>query len=142
MRKVIIFIVTACLLHTSSVIGLIISTTQYRHSSRSTNTLPLSSVVATTVSSRSISSIKLAAVPGAGAVGSPCRIKVIGVGGGGGNVVNRMIETSPTGSSSNGLDLGVEMWVINTDAQVGASFDFDSLASIHYLLYVTGPSEY
>ena len=27
-----------------------------------------------------------------GAAGSPCRIKVIGVGGGGGNVVNRMIQ--------------------------------------------------
>jgi hypothetical protein len=42
--------------------------------------------------------------------GSPCRIKVIGVGGGGGNAVNRMIESS-TGVA------GVELWVANTDAQ-------------------------
>ncbi len=39
-----------------------------------------------------------------------CRIKVIGVGGGGGNAINRMIDTSPTLSN-------VEMWAINTDAQ-------------------------
>jgi cell division protein FtsZ len=45
-----------------------------------------------------------------GGAGSPCRIKVVGVGGGGGNAVNRMIETST------GVD-GVEMWVVNTDAQ-------------------------
>ena len=42
--------------------------------------------------------------------GSPCRIKVIGVGGGGGNAVNRMLE-SATGIS------GVELWAVNTDAQ-------------------------
>ena len=42
--------------------------------------------------------------------GSPCRIKVIGVGGGGGNAVNRMIENSSSIP-------GVEMWVVNTDAQ-------------------------
>jgi hypothetical protein len=42
--------------------------------------------------------------------GSPCRIKVIGVGGGGGNAVNRMLE------SSTGV-LGVELWTVNTDAQ-------------------------
>ena len=42
--------------------------------------------------------------------GSPCRIKVIGVGGGGGNAVNRMIE------SATGVQ-GVELWVCNTDAQ-------------------------
>ena len=42
--------------------------------------------------------------------GSPCRIKVIGVGGGGGNAVNRMIESSSSIP-------GVEMWVVNTDAQ-------------------------
>jgi hypothetical protein len=42
--------------------------------------------------------------------GSPCRIKVIGVGGGGGNAVNRMME------SSTGV-LGVELWAVNTDAQ-------------------------
>ena len=42
--------------------------------------------------------------------GSPCRIKVIGVGGGGGNAVNRIMETAQT------VD-GVEMWAINTDTQ-------------------------
>ena len=41
--------------------------------------------------------------------GSPCRIKVIGVGGGGGNAVNRMIDSA-------GIS-GVEMWTLNTDAQ-------------------------
>lgn len=42
--------------------------------------------------------------------GSVCRIKVIGVGGGGGNAVNRMIESSQSIP-------GVDMWVVNTDAQ-------------------------
>jgi len=41
-------------------------------------------------------------------LGSPCVIKVLGVGGGGGNAVNRMIET---------LIEGVTFWAINTDAQ-------------------------
>ncbi len=41
--------------------------------------------------------------------GTPADIKVIGVGGGGGNAVNRMIKA--------GLG-GVEFWAINTDAQV------------------------
>ena len=40
---------------------------------------------------------------------NPTRIKVIGVGGGGGNAVNRMIKA--------GLN-GVEFWAMNTDAQV------------------------
>lgn len=40
--------------------------------------------------------------------GSPCVIKVIGVGGGGGNAVNRMIQTRIE---------GVSFWAINTDAQ-------------------------
>ncbi len=39
-----------------------------------------------------------------------CRIKVIGVGGGGGNAVNRMME------SSLGVS-GVEFWIVNTDMQ-------------------------
>ncbi|KAJ8604783.1 hypothetical protein CTAYLR_001042 [Chrysophaeum taylorii] len=39
---------------------------------------------------------------------APCCIKVIGVGGGGGNAVNRMVETAIT---------GVEFWALNTDAQ-------------------------
>lgn len=55
--------------------------------------------------------LKLAASPyiEAEGSGSPCRIKVIGVGGGGGNAVNRMIDSA-------GI-LGVEMWTLNTDAQ-------------------------
>lgn len=40
--------------------------------------------------------------------GSIAKIKVVGVGGGGGNAVNRMIESAVT---------GVEFWSINTDAQ-------------------------
>lgn len=40
--------------------------------------------------------------------GSPCVIKVLGVGGGGGNAVNRMIETRIE---------GVSFWAINTDSQ-------------------------
>lgn len=43
----------------------------------------------------------------------PCSIKVIGVGGGGGNAVMRMIET--------GVD-GVEFMAINTDAQALSRF--------------------
>ena len=43
---------------------------------------------------------------------SHCKIKVIGVGGGGGNAVNRMLE------SSIGVS-GVDLWIMNTDAQVG-----------------------
>eukprot|EP00624_Nannochloropsis_granulata_P004274 evm.model.NODE_31412_length_12493_cov_20.712238.2 len=48
---------------------------------------------------------QLAAIPD---TGSPCRIKVIGVGGGGSNAVNRMVTQDIT---------GVEFWAINTDAQ-------------------------
>lgn len=40
---------------------------------------------------------------------TPAKIKVIGVGGGGGNAVNRMVES--------GME-GVEFWVMNTDKQV------------------------
>ena len=43
--------------------------------------------------------------PGVG----PAKIKVIGVGGGGGNAVNRMIKSGLT---------GVEFWLMNTDLQV------------------------
>jgi cell division protein FtsZ len=39
-----------------------------------------------------------------------CKIKVIGIGGGGGNAINRMMETSHLSSD-------VELWVVNTDAQ-------------------------
>ena len=44
---------------------------------------------------------------------SPCVIKVIGVGGGGGNAVMRMVETGVS---------GVDFWAINTDAQALAKF--------------------
>lgn len=40
---------------------------------------------------------------------SPAKIKVVGVGGGGGNAINRMIKAGLT---------GVEFWAMNTDAQV------------------------
>mmetsp|Transcript_33637 Transcript_33637/g.44877 ORF Transcript_33637/g.44877 Transcript_33637/m.44877 type:complete len:559 (+) Transcript_33637:278-1954(+) len=43
-----------------------------------------------------------------GGLGSPCVIKVLGVGGGGGNAVNRMIQTRIE---------GVSFWAINTDSQ-------------------------
>lgn len=43
-----------------------------------------------------------------GGLGSPCVIKVLGVGGGGGNAVNRMIQTRIE---------GVSFWAINTDIQ-------------------------
>lgn len=46
--------------------------------------------------------------PAIGLAGSPCVIKVVGVGGGGGNAVNRMVETNI---------LGVEFWNVNTDLQ-------------------------
>ncbi|CBN79234.1 conserved unknown protein [Ectocarpus siliculosus] len=39
---------------------------------------------------------------------TPCSIKVVGVGGGGGNAVNRMVQTGIA---------GVEFWSLNTDAQ-------------------------
>ena len=45
---------------------------------------------------------------------SPCIIKVIGVGGGGGNAVMRMIETGVS---------GVEFIAINTDLQALDRFD-------------------
>ena len=40
---------------------------------------------------------------------NPTRIKVVGVGGGGGNAVNRMIKAKLA---------GVEFWIMNTDLQV------------------------
>ncbi|CAM9627506.1 unnamed protein product [Pylaiella littoralis] len=39
---------------------------------------------------------------------TPCNIKVVGVGGGGGNAINRMVQTGIA---------GVEFWSLNTDAQ-------------------------
>ena len=44
---------------------------------------------------------------------SPCTIKVVGVGGGGGNAVMRMIETGVS---------GVEFIAINTDTQALSKF--------------------
>ena len=52
---------------------------------------------------------RLSLSPSLPSTGGQARIKVIGVGGGGGNAVNRMI-TSGLG--------GVEFWAVNTDAQV------------------------
>ncbi len=48
-------------------------------------------------------------IMGEGSV-SPCRIKVIGVGGGGGNAINRMVTCDASIE-------GVEMWAVNTDPQ-------------------------
>jgi len=48
-------------------------------------------------------------MPATPASAGPAKIKVIGVGGGGGNAVNRMIK--------NGLT-GVEFWLMNTDLQI------------------------
>jgi cell division protein FtsZ len=48
-------------------------------------------------------------MPAAPQSAGPAKIKVIGVGGGGGNAVNRMIK--------NGLT-GVEFWLMNTDLQI------------------------
>lgn len=42
---------------------------------------------------------------------------MIGVGGGGGNAVNRMIESVATNDGSSSTVNAVEMWVVNTDAQ-------------------------
>mmetsp|Transcript_15141 Transcript_15141/g.24696 ORF Transcript_15141/g.24696 Transcript_15141/m.24696 type:complete len:671 (-) Transcript_15141:392-2404(-) len=44
----------------------------------------------------------------------PCKIKVVGIGGGGGNTVNRMIEYM---GMDDAYDSGVEFWSINTDVQ-------------------------
>lgn len=54
----------------------------------------------------------MSAVPEGGV--SPCVIKVVGVGGGGGNAVMRMIETGVS---------GVDFIAINTDSQALARFD-------------------
>ena len=51
--------------------------------------------------------------------------QVIGVGGGGGNAVNRMIESV---RDENSAVNAVEMWTVNTDAQVRRC---DSLG-LHY----------
>ena len=66
-----------------------------------------------TISIRSCTSLGTylkAQTSGQGGPASPCRIKVVGVGGGGGNAVNRMIESTKAVA-------GVDMWAINTDIQ-------------------------
>ena len=55
---------------------------------------------------------------------SPCVIKVVGVGGGGGNAVNRMIQFGQAGDSP------VEYWAINTDIQVRAERDTEEKQSL------------
>ncbi len=60
-------------------------------------------------SSYSSASIQSSDVMPTASSGGPAKIKVIGVGGGGGNAVNRMIK--------NGLT-GVEFWLMNTDLQI------------------------
>mmetsp|Transcript_34163 Transcript_34163/g.73952 ORF Transcript_34163/g.73952 Transcript_34163/m.73952 type:complete len:376 (-) Transcript_34163:383-1510(-) len=60
----------------------------------------------TTTTSTALSSSPTALMPDGGL--SPCVIKVLGVGGGGSNAVDRMLDTRIG---------GVEFWAINTDAQ-------------------------
>mmetsp|Transcript_11205 Transcript_11205/g.15773 ORF Transcript_11205/g.15773 Transcript_11205/m.15773 type:complete len:592 (-) Transcript_11205:171-1946(-) len=78
-----------------------------RSKSISTST-PTSKSISTPTSSTStsISSSAGAVMPDGGL--SPCIIKVIGVGGGGCNAVDRMLDTRV---------VGVDFWAINTDAQ-------------------------
>ncbi|KAJ1452357.1 Tubulin/FtsZ, GTPase domain-containing protein [Pelagophyceae sp. CCMP2097] len=52
---------------------------------------------------------QLMTADGALLVTAPCCIRVVGVGGGGGNAVNRMVETA-------GIE-NVDFWAMNTDAQ-------------------------
>jgi len=54
-----------------------------------------------------VSSVGGAVMPDGGL--SPCIIKVVGVGGGGSNAVDRMMDTR--------VGAGVEFWAVNTDAQ-------------------------
>ena len=60
----------------------------------------------TSTSALSMSSRSAALLPDGGL--SPCVIKVVGVGGGGCNAVDRMLDTRVT---------GVDFWALNTDAQ-------------------------
>ncbi|KAL7428990.1 hypothetical protein ACHAXH_002388 [Discostella pseudostelligera] len=64
------------------------------------------SSLSTNKSSTALSSSATALMPDGGL--SPCVIKVLGVGGGGSNAVDRMLDTRIG---------GVEFWAINTDAQ-------------------------
>jgi cell division protein FtsZ len=72
-----------------------------------------------------------------------CKIKVIGVGGGGGNAVSRMMRATSTQKqelnqnevSSVSVPLAVEFWVVNTDAQSVAK---SSVSSNHKLVIGKG----
>ena len=64
------------------------------------------STTSSSSSSTALSSTPTALMPDGGL--SPCVIKVLGVGGGGSNAVDRMLDTRIS---------GVEFWAINTDAQ-------------------------
>ena len=72
------------------------------------------------------------AVDDASSAISPCVIKVIGVGGGGGNAVMRMIDTGVS---------GVEFIAINTDLQALDRFD-GIAASLNIGQYIKLSSEY
>merc|ERR1719424_1115347 len=61
--------------------------------------------------SRALPPARRAVAPTAQDVMAPCVIKVVGVGGGGGNAVNRMIQF---GQAQTGA---VEYWALNTDIQ-------------------------
>ena len=64
---------------------------------------------AETTSSYSYSAQSSDSLVQSSSVVNPAKIKVIGVGGGGGNAVNRMIKSGLT---------GVEFWLMNTDLQI------------------------
>ena len=65
---------------------------------------------------------------------NPCRIKIIGVGGGGSNAVSRMVQSS-LGAS------GAEFWIVNTDTQalststVKQKLNIGTSSSRYYLIY-------
>ena len=63
---------------------------------------------------------------GAPLMTAPCCIKVVGVGGGGGNAVNRMVETD-AGSF-------VDFWAMNTDAQARLGVRASSRVSLRWRL--------
>ena len=72
---------------------------------RSESTPSTQDMVYGMLSSESLAQTAATPAPGI----SPAKIKVIGVGGGGGNAVNRMIKSGLT---------GVEFWLMNTDLQI------------------------
>ena len=80
-----------------------------RSAVQSARSLATPARVSSTMARRSLKSLAPRAAAGSPpAYGGDARIKVIGVGGGGGNAVNRMVNS--------GLQ-GVEFWAVNTDAQ-------------------------